>query len=408
MKIGIISPQDWGLPVASTASEVPIPGLGASPAELDRRMRGNLYQWLPRQLDPDASAFYGFYRAPDGYREPPQTANLIVSWQLMAAYDRFADGQFLEQAQRALDFYYRRFVVSHPMSVVAGGARDGVATQEIWTKFSAEFAIGAVGLYRRTGQGAWLERAEQSGRYLLQAARHGFAPKYRLNTGRWGDLTFGWDSWGRAVEACLDLAAATDDASWQSLALRWGEHGLAVQAEDGCFYLIDQEYYNTDLAADELRAMVFLYELTQDECFLQAALRFADWHLAHQRPDGAWAMTLDRDGNVVVPTVGPGDVPNIAIALLRVHHLTGEARYLDAALLAFRYSLSKQVLPGSDEPYADDPNVQWSFWSWDPYYDYSVSGDQSTHHVRGMMFALDYLGRLHHENQRSLDSGSSG
>ena len=104
-------------------------------------------------------------------------------------------------------------------------------------------------------------------------------------------------------------------------------------------------------------------------------------------------MTLDRDGNVVVPTVGPGNVPNIAVALLRLHHVTDEARYLDAALLAFRYSLSMQVLPGSDQPYADDPNVQWGFWSWDPYYDYTLSGDQSTHHVRGAMFLLDYLPR---------------
>lgn len=398
MQIGVISPQDWGLPVATTISENSIPGLGASSAELDRRIRGNVYQWLPHQLDPETGAFYGFYRAPDGHREPPQTANLIASWQLMAASDRFGDDQLLERAQGALDFYYRQFVVSHPMSVIGGGARDGVATHEIWTKLSAEFVISALGLYRRTNQNVYLERAEQSGRYLLQAARHDFAPKYRLDSGRWGDLSFGWDSWGRAVEACLDLAAVTGYASWQDLALRWGEHGLSIQAKDGCFYLIDQEYYNTDLAADELRALTFLYEITKDERFLQAALRFADWHLAHQRPDGAWVMTLDRDGNVVVPTVGPGDVSNIAIALLRLHHVTGEARYLDAALLALRYSLSKQILPGSDQPYADDPNVQWGFWSWDPYYDYSVSSDQSTHHVRGMMFALDYLEWLHHEN----------
>lgn len=342
-------------------------------------------------MDTETAAFYGFYRATDGYREPPQTVNLIISWQLMAAYDRFADERLLEWAEKALDFYYRRFVVSHPMSVVAGGACDGVAPHEVWTKFSAEFVIGALGLYRRTGQKGWLERAAQSGRYLLQAARHGFAPKYLLNTGRWKELDSGWDSWGRAVEACLDLAEATSEIGWRDLALRWGEHGLSVQAEDGCFYLIDQEYYNTDLVADELRGLIFLYELTRDERFLQAARRFADWHLAHHRADGAWVMTLDKDGNVVVPTVGPGDVPNIAIALLRLHRVTVEARYLEAALRALKYSLSKQVLPGSDQPHADSPNVQWGFWSWDPYYDCSMSGDQATHHVRGIMFALDYL-----------------
>ncbi len=394
MEFGVISPQDWGLPIADVQSEEPIPGVNASPAELSRRVRANIYEWLPHQFDPETGAFYGFYRAPDGFREPPQTVNLIASWQLMAAYDRFGDAELLEQARQALDFYYREFVVSHPMSVVGGGARDGVATREIWTKFSAEFLIGALGLYHRTGDEAWLERAGQSGRYLLQAARHGFAPKYRLDTGQWGDLDFGWDSWGRVVEACLELASATEDKSWRGLALRWSEHGLSIQADDGCFYLIDGEYYNTDIAADELRALSFLYELTEDERYLHAARDFADWHLSHQRADGAWAMTVDCDGNVVVPTVGPGDVPNIAIALLHLHHVTGEARYLDAAWRALKYVLSMQILPGSDQPYADDPNMQWGFWSWDPPYDYTVSADQATHHVRGMMFALDYLESL--------------
>ena len=31
MKYGIISPQDWGLPVAAAASETPLDGLGTSP-----------------------------------------------------------------------------------------------------------------------------------------------------------------------------------------------------------------------------------------------------------------------------------------------------------------------------------------------------------------------------------------
>jgi predicted dehydrogenase len=41
--------------------------------------------------------------------------------------------------------------------------------------------------------------------------------------------------------------------------------------------------------------------------------------------------------------------------------------------------------------YLDDPHVKWGFWSWEPLYDYSLSGDQSVHHIRGMLFLLDYL-----------------
>ena len=394
MHSGTISPHDWGLAPAPIAPDWELRGLSISAAALEQRIQANTYQWLPLQLDAETGAYYGHYRAPDRYREPPQTANLIASWQLMAAFDRYHDPHLLERATRALEFYYRHFVVSHPMSIVNGGARDGSATHEVWTKYSAEFVVGALGLFRRTGNLLWLERATQSGRFLVQATRHGFAPRYFLDRGRWAGLESGWDSWGRVIAACLGLAQATGDARWQELALRWGEHALAIQAQDGCFYLIDQEYYNTDLAADELRGLAFLYEITGEERFLAAARRFADWHLAHQRPDGAWALTQDHEGNLVTPTVGPGDMPNIGIALLRLHHLTRHGAYLDAALRAFSYSLSKQVLPGSTEPYADDPCVQWGFWSWEPYYDYTVSADQATHHIRGMMFLLDYLSSL--------------
>jgi hypothetical protein len=97
---------------------------------------------------------------------------------------------------------------------------------------------------------------------------------------------------------------------------------------------------------------------------------------------------------VVVPTVGPGDIPNIGIALLRLHATTGEEQYRHAALRCGRYSLAIQAVAGSGHPHLDDPRVEWGFWSWDPPYDYTMSGDQSTHHVRGMMFLLDYLARI--------------
>ncbi len=391
MNFGVISPQDWGLPVSAAPAMLELSGQSIPGEALERRLHEVIYTWLPRQFSAEAGAYYGFYRPSDGYREPPQTVNLIASWLLMAAYDRYQDPTLLARARSALDFYYRSLVVSHPMSVVAGGARDGVAGHEIWTKFSAELVIGCLGLHLRSGESLWLERALQGGRYLLQAARHDFAPKFFLNTERWGTAETGWDSWGRAVEAALLLEQATRDAQWRALAIRWGEHALSIQAPDGGFYLINREYYNTDLAADELRALAFLSEITGGSRYLQAARRFAGWLRTRQRPDGAWSMTIDREGNVVVPSVGPGDVPNIAIALLRLHSLTQEPAYLESARRAFGYSLSQQVLPGSPQPYSGDENMQWGFYSWDPPYDFTVSADQATHHARGLMFLLDYM-----------------
>lgn len=391
MKNGIISPQDWGLPVSDATSETPLDGLGVSPAELERRIRGCTYQWMPRQFDNEAGAFYGFYRAPERQFEPPQTVNLIAPWQLLAAYDRYGDAALLDMARRAADWFYRHFVVTHPMSVVIGGARERLPDGELWTKFAAEVVLLNLGLYRRGGDPIHLDRARQSAGFLVQSGRHAFAPRYNEAQSAW--LALGWQSFGRVVEAFLALAEATGEDVWRERALAWGEYGLSIQGADGGFYLIDGDYFNTDIAADELRALIYLHEITGQDRFIQAAKRFAGWLIERQLPNGAWPLTIDRDGNIVVPTVGPGDVPNIAIALLHVHQATNNTRYLDAALRALRYSLTQQVLPGGDHPYADDPNVQWGFWSWDPYYDYTLSGDQATHHIRGFMFALDYLQR---------------
>jgi hypothetical protein len=87
-------------------------------------------------------------------------------------------------------------------------------------------------------------------------------------------------------------------------------------------------------------------------------------------------------------------MPNLAIAMLRLHHLTGRDDFQASALRAMEYSFSRQVLTGKGEPYSDDPSVLGGFWSWDPVYDYTLSADQATHHVRGMMFLLDYFASM--------------
>jgi len=88
---------------------------------------------------------------------------------------------------------------------------------------------------------------------------------------------------------------------------------------------------------------------------------------------------------------GPGDMPNIAIALLLAHKVTGDSKYVDGAAKALRYTLTQQQLPDGDGPYVGDSNTHWGFWSWDPPYDYTMSADQSTHHCRGYWFFIDYI-----------------
>ena len=52
MKIGVISPQDWGLPVYQSSGSSAVFPAGCSPSELERRIRLDLFDWLPRSWDP--------------------------------------------------------------------------------------------------------------------------------------------------------------------------------------------------------------------------------------------------------------------------------------------------------------------------------------------------------------------
>lgn len=389
---GIVSPKEWGLePAPSSALKAWLP-LGVDAENWEERARQATYHWLMRNWQEEPGAFAGHYHAPSGRHEPPQLTNLLAPWQLMAAYDRYGDGELLDKAKRSANWLNDNLVETHPMSMVVGGVRDAWRPEEVWTKFTAEFVILNLALCTRLEEPEYMRRSLQSIRFLTQAELHDHACKYDHIQQQW--VTRGWQSFGRIIEAFLELHEATGDNRWLGRALAWGEYGLTLQAPDDCFYLINGEYYNTDLAADELRALTFLYEQTRLPQFLHAAKSFADWHIESQRPDGAWLLTIDRFSRPVSEYVGPGDVPNLAISFLAMHRATGDPRYIQAALKAMRYVLSRQAVPGDSHPYIEDENVQWGLWSWDPFYDFSMSGDQIGHFARGIWFTLDYLASL--------------
>src|SRR5690606_30475519 len=143
-------------------------------------------------------------------------------------------------------------------------------------------------------------------------------------------------------------------------------YALLAQPENGSAYLIDADYYNTDLAADERRALVLLYDVSQRSPPLHAPRLFTDLRLSWHAADGSSPLPIDRDDDIVMPSVGPGDVTNIAVGLLRLHPMTGDVRYLHSVYRALRYSLSVQIAPDSRHPYQQDEKVRWGFWSWQP------------------------------------------
>lgn len=397
-----VTPQGWGLkqstvdqPLASRLANI-----GLDAADLENRGKQNTLQWLMRYYDPQIGAFHGYYDPRIKQFSEPQTVNLIAPFQLLAGFDRFQDQMLLDTAKSCCMWMQRYFVDSHPMSFVLGGVRDNIKPQELWTKYTADYVLQCLSLHVRTNEEVWFEMARGSAKFLRQAHHHDFACRYDHGRDDW--IKRGWQSFGRVVMALMGMGEVTEDQQWMDWAVQWADYALQLQWGDGAFYLINDTYYNSDVAADEIRALLLLYNVTRREKYLKSALRFADWHIERQRPDGAWWLSVDRHGLTVNEFVGPGDVPNIAIALLMAHRETSRSVYFNAAARAMQYSLSKQVLPGAGAPYQDDPNVVWGFWSWDPYYDYTMSPDQSTHHVRGFWLFLDYFFSLKDEVQKQL------
>ncbi len=393
-----ISPQGWGLDPAPEGGDGLLADLGLPRDDLENRARRNTYDWLRRQFEPDVGAFHGYYDPRTRTKAAPQTANLIAPFQCMAAFDRYQDEELLEMACRAGDWMDVGLVETHPMSLVLGGVKDNIKPSQLWTKYTSDYVTLNLGLWERLHQEVYLDRAIQSSRFLLQAQNHDFAPKYDEWHERW--IRRGWQSFGRCIVALIALQEFTGEEKWLDWAMAWAEHGLSLQAENGCFYLINNNYYSSDIAADEIRGLIRVYLRSQDERYLDAARHFADWHVARQESDGGWPLSEDRWGEAVTQYKGPGDMPNIAIALLLAHKATGHSQYIGAAVRALKYTTGQQLVPGTPgAPYAEDPNTHWGFWSWDPPYDYTMSVDQSTHHCRGYWFFIDYVLSLSDDEQ---------
>jgi rhamnogalacturonyl hydrolase YesR len=369
--------------------------VGVSYDDIARRARNAVYEFLDRLYDPEAGALHHYYRADTGYVAGMDSGNFLMAINYLVMYDCYQDEAMLHKAARCFKWAYDHCTETHPMFTWQGGVRDGFKPHELYVKYTGDAFWTCLALYRRTGDERYKFYISQFHNFMKQARRAGFKYKYNTNTYQWSDTGFCWRAFGYPITAYLQLYEITKDTRYRDQALAWGEHALGLQSPNGAFYLIDGQYWNSDLTAPELRGLVFLYEETGDTRFLTAARRYADWLIARQREDGAWPIGIDIDDEVCAPNVGPGDVPNIGISLLRLHRNTDERAYLDAAVKTLRYALAMQAVEDGRYPlYLDNPYVKWGFWSWEPLYDYSLSGDQSVHHIRGMKFIPDYIAGL--------------
>lgn len=387
-----IFPTGWNIQRPETECTKVKELLGETIAEIEARAKNCVYNFLERLYDPEEKGLRHYYRADTKYRSELDSGNFLMAINYLSIYDLTGDALMLSRAEDCFMWGYNNSTENHPMFTWQGGVRDGFKRNELYVKYTGDAFLTCVALYRRTKKEEYLFYIKQFHNFFKQAKKAGFCYKYNTDTYQWTDTGFVWRSFGFPVVCYIELYEALGDKEYLDEAILWGNHGLSLQEKDGCFYLLDGSFWNSDLTAPELRGLVFLHELTGDEKYLSAACRFADWLISHQDEQGAWPIGIDMDGEVCAPNIGPGDMPNIALGLIRLHMATKTGKYFDSAISAMKYSLKMQALEGGKYPlYLDDPCVKWGFWSWDPMFDTSLSGDQTVHHIRGMLFTAYYI-----------------
>lgn len=387
------SSRDWALDMAPvTTADAVVERLGLGLAELEQRCTLAIEQFVTRTYDPAVGAAHHYYAAPEKRYDEFDSGNFLIAINFLNHYDRSGDEAMLVRAENCYRWAYEHVTETHPMFSWQGGVRDGFKPTELYVKYTADAFTTALALHARRPDDSYLLHMTQYYSFIKQARGAGFCFTYDVEHHRWLDNGFVWRGFGGPILACLQAWDSLGDQKYLNEAAAWAEFGLSQQADDGGLYLLDGLYWNSDLTASELRAFVHMYEVTDDQRYLIAARRFADWLCQQQRSDGSWPIGIDRDLEVCAPNAGPGDMPHIAMALLRLHRAQPDSGHLAAAVAAVRYAIGQQLSEEGQE-YWQDENARWGFWSWDPRYDYTLSGDQVVHHVRGILAVADYLAR---------------
>lgn len=391
-----ITPREWGLKIPDDKGMNSVKKvLGISYQEIQKRCKNAVYEFLDRLYDEKENALHHFYRADVKHFGEFDSGNFLMAINYIIMYDCYQDIKMIEKAENCFEWAYSKCTEIQPMFTWQGGVRDGFKSNELYLKYTGDAMWTCLALYERLKKEEYLFYAKQFHNFMKQARKAGFKYKYNTDLYQWSDTGFCWRAFGYPIIAYLEYYNVTGEEKYLEYAIAWGEHGLTLQERNGAFYLIDGEFWNSDLTATEIRGLVSLYKVTGMKKFLRSAILYADWVIKYQREDGAWPVGIDTDNEICAPNVGPGDVSNILISLVYLHDVTKERRYLESAIKATKYSLAMQAVEDGRYPlFLDDRNVKWGFWSWEPLYDYTLSGDQSVHHIRALMLIADYLGNL--------------
>lgn len=160
-------------------------------------------------------------------------------------------------------------------------------------------------------------------------------------------LIHGWgasypETTGYIIPTFLACAAPLGDASLEDRAFRAGNWLLGIQRPDGGWQggRVDESrpsvVFNT---AQVMRGLMALFERSKDTSFLDAAIRAANWITAVQNVDGSWSTHNFLGTARVYDTY-------VAAPVLRLHRITGDERYREAAMRNLAFVLGKRTANG--------------------------------------------------------------
>lgn len=143
---------------------------------------------------------------------------------------------------------------------------------------------------------------------------------------------------GYIIPTVLDAYHRTGDKKFLESAVKMGEWELGIQREDGGwegFYQGDGKPSIVFNTGQVIRGMIALYKELQDERYLNAAVRAADWIISTQDEDGSWTSTNFKQMKRVYDTY-------VTAPISKLYKITGNEAYLNACVRNCDFILTHQ------------------------------------------------------------------
>lgn len=272
----------------------------------------------------------------------PETTGYIIPTFL--AYARLTnDATFRDRALRMAEW---EADVQMPGGAVQGGVIGVPPTPAIFN--TGQVLFGWVAAYRETGSERFLDAARRAADFLVDAMdEDGAWRRHGSLYARSGVNTYD----ARSAWGLLEASRVTEQAAHREAAVRNLDFTLTRQEPNGWFAeccLDDDVHPLLHTLAYTMEGLLEAGVVLQAPRFIDAARTAADALLARQRPDGSLAGRFDRAWEPAVRwSCLTGDAQT-AIVWLRLHALTRDARYADAATRLIAYLCSTQDLSSAN------------------------------------------------------------